>query len=73
MHKDGETKLLDRLWQVLGDGQWHSTAELVERVGLGFSAELYRAVQELDWRVETRNTDRGKFEYRLEQVGLGKA
>lgn len=30
--------MLEKLTQVLSDGQWHSTAELVEQVGHRFSA-----------------------------------
>jgi hypothetical protein len=30
--------MLEKLTKVLGDGQWHSTTELVEQVGHRFSA-----------------------------------
>ena len=36
--------MLEKLTQVLNDGQWHSTAELVEQEGHRFSATLHRAV-----------------------------
>lgn len=35
--------MLEKLTQVLGDEQWHSTPELVEQVGHRFSATLHRA------------------------------
>ncbi|MEN8446249.1 MAG: hypothetical protein ABG776_14705, partial [Cyanobacteria bacterium J06555_13] len=50
--------------QVLGDGQWHSTAELVEQVGHRFSATLHRAVKQRGWQVEKRRADVKTFEYR---------
>ncbi|MEM0978768.1 MAG: hypothetical protein AAGH78_00705 [Cyanobacteria bacterium P01_H01_bin.58] len=37
--------MLEKLRQVLNDGQWHSTTELVEQVGHRFSATLHRAVK----------------------------
>ncbi len=57
--------MLEKLTQVLGDGQWHSTGELVERVGHRFSATLHRAVKGQGWRVEKRRSDLKTFEYRL--------
>lgn len=36
--------MLEKLSLVLGDGQWHSTAELVEQVGYRFSATWSRLV-----------------------------
>lgn len=57
--------MLEKLTQVLNDGQWHSTAELVEQVGHRFSATLHRAVKEQGWQVEKRRSDARTFEYRL--------
>jgi len=65
--------MLEKLTQVLGDGHWHSTTELVEQVGHRFSATLHRAVKEQGWQVEKRRrpdgaaspTDARMFEYRL--------
>ena len=57
--------MLEKLTQVLGDGEWHSTVELVERVGYRFSATLHRAVKEQGWQVEKRRSDARTFEYRL--------
>lgn len=57
--------MLEKLIQVLGDGQWHSTAELVEQVGHRFSATMHRAVKDHGWQVEKRRTDLKTFEYRL--------
>lgn len=56
---------VEQLDQVLQDGQWHSTAELVERVGHRFSAALHRAVKAQGWRIEKRRSDARTFEYRL--------
>ena len=33
---------LDKAYKLLGDGRWHSTAELARRVGHNFSSILYR-------------------------------
>lgn len=57
--------MLEKLTRVLGDGQWHSTTELVEQVGHRFSATLHRAVKEQGWQVEKRRSDARTFEYRL--------
>jgi hypothetical protein len=57
--------MLQKLEQVMGDGQWHSTEELVELVGHRFSATLHRAVKEERWQVEKRRADLRRFEYRL--------
>jgi hypothetical protein len=61
---------LELLDQVLGDGQWHSTTELVDLVGHRFSAALHRAVKEQGWRIEKRRSDARTFEYRLVQRSL---
>jgi hypothetical protein len=55
----------EKLEQVLGDGDWHSTNELVEQVGHRFSATLHRAVKQQGWQVERRRADARTFEYRL--------
>lgn len=57
--------MLEKMIQVLGDGQWHSTAELVEQVGHRFSATMHRAVKDHSWQLEKRRTDLKTFEYRL--------
>jgi len=57
--------MLENLTQVLNDGQWHSTTELVEQVGHRFSATLHRAVKERGWQVEKQRADLRTFEYRL--------
>lgn len=50
---------------VLADGAWHSTQELVQKVGHRFSAALHVAVTRGDYRVEKRRLENGQFEYRL--------
>lgn len=59
---------LERLLQVLSDGNWHSTEELVQEVGHRFSATIHVAKQKGD-RVEKRRVDRNQFEYRLLVAG----
>ncbi|MBT9314854.1 hypothetical protein [Leptothoe spongobia] len=56
---------LEKLTQVLEDGGWHSTGELVEKVGHRFSATIHQAVKDQDWQVEKRRHDAKTFEYRL--------
>ncbi|WOD37120.1 hypothetical protein [Nodosilinea sp. E11] len=56
--------MIEKLAQVLGDGQWHSTSEMVEQVGHRFSAVLHRAKQK-GWQVEKRRAVEQMFEYRL--------
>lgn len=56
--------MIEKLAQVLGDGQWHSTSEMVEQVGHRFSATLHRAKQK-GWQVEKRRAVEQMFEYRL--------
>lgn len=60
--------MIEKLTQVLGDGQWHSTSEMVEQVGHRFSATLHRAVKQQGWQVEKRRTDLKTFEYRLVSI-----
>lgn len=57
--------MLEKLAQVLADGQWHPTEELVERVGHRFSATLHQAIKRQGWQVEKRRADLRIFEYRL--------
>lgn len=40
--------MLEKLAQVLGDGQWRSTKELVEQVGHRFFAVLHQARASFD-------------------------
>jgi len=56
--------MIEKLAMVLEDGQWHSTAEMVEQVGHRFSATLHRAKQQ-GWQVDKRQSDVRVFEYRL--------
>lgn len=58
----------EKLEQVLRDGDWHSTTELVEQVGHRFSATLHRAIKEQGWQVEKHRSDLKTFEYRLRKV-----
>ena len=55
---------LEKLMQVLSDGNWHSTEELVQEVGHRFSATIHVAKQKGD-RIEKHQYDRHQFKYRL--------
>lgn len=55
---------LERLMQVLADGGWHSTEELVQEVGHRFSATVHVAKQR-GHRIEKRRVNKNQFEYRL--------
>jgi hypothetical protein len=54
----------ERLIQVLSDGGWHSTEELVQDVGHRFSATVYVAKQR-GCQIEKRRVNKNQFEYRL--------
>jgi hypothetical protein len=55
---------IEKLMLVLFDGNWHTTEELVQKVGHRFSATIHVAKQRGD-RIEKRRCDRNQFEYRL--------
>ena len=55
---------LEKLKGVLSDGQWHSTAELVQTVGHRFSATIYIAVHQYGYQIEKRRLSGNQFEYR---------
>ncbi len=65
--------MLDKLHQLMDDGQWHSTAELVEQVGHRFSATLHRAVKQHGRQVEKRRADLKTFEYRWLAIARAEA
>jgi hypothetical protein len=54
---------LDLLVSVMGDGEWHSTEELVSRVGHRFSATKHVA-QKQGYQFDTRRLGM-RFEYRM--------
>lgn len=54
----------ERLMQVLADGGWHSTEELVQGVGHRFSAVVHVAKQR-GYQIEKRRVDKNQFEYRI--------
>jgi hypothetical protein len=51
---------MERLMQVLSDGGWHSTEELVQEVGHRFSATVHVAKQR-GHRIEKRRVDKNHF------------
>ena len=59
---------LELLASVMGDGGWHSTDDLVQRVGHRFSATKHCA-EKRGWKFDRRREGM-QFEYRL--VGLEK-
>jgi hypothetical protein len=61
---DEQMTTLERPMQVLADGGWHSTAELVQEVGHRFSATVHVAKQR-GHQIEKRRVDKNQFEYRL--------
>ncbi len=65
-HSQGITIMttFERLMQVLGDGNWHATEELVQEVSHRFSATVHVAKQR-GHRIEKRRVDKNQFEYRL--------
>ncbi|MEM9218450.1 MAG: hypothetical protein AAGD25_29430 [Cyanobacteria bacterium P01_F01_bin.150] len=54
----------ERLMQVLADGDWHMTEELVQEVGHRFSATVHVAKQR-GHQIEKRRVDKNQFEYRM--------
>jgi hypothetical protein len=57
---------LDRLVAVMKDGQWHSTEDLVDRVGHRFSAAKH-VLRQQGYQFEVRR-DGVRFEYRMVSV-----
>ena len=55
---------LEVLTEVLSDGYWHTTDELVETVGHRFSATVHIAVRQRGYRIEKRRLEGRGFEYR---------
>lgn len=57
---------VEKLHAVLSDGHWHTTKELVRRVGHSFSCAKFRLVQ-YGHRIEKRRhaTRKWQWEYRL--------
>lgn len=54
----------ESLAMVLADGDWHSTEELVQRVGHRFSATVHIAVRQRGYQIERRRSQGRMFEYR---------
>lgn len=54
----------DRLIGLMSDGCWHSTQELVEKVGHRFSAPMHR-LRQRDYKFEKRPVENRQNEYRL--------
>ncbi|MFA5061653.1 MAG: hypothetical protein WC526_00725 [Patescibacteria group bacterium] len=58
---------IERLLRVLGDHDWHSTRELVRRVGHAFGVAKFRLVHSYHYDIERRHhpARRFQFQYRL--------
>ena len=57
--------MLEKLTLVLSDGKWHSTEELVEKVGHRFSATMHVAIKQHGYRIEKCRNSQKQFEYKL--------
>ena len=68
MSRSSKQKLTkkEKLLNVLADGRWHSTKELVRRVGHTFPVAKYQLVH-YGYRIETRRhpNRRWQWQYRL--------
>ena len=57
--------MLEKLSFVMSDGNWHSTEELVERVGHRFSATMHTAIKKHGYKIEKRRNSLKQFEYQM--------
>jgi hypothetical protein len=60
--------MFERLMLVLSDGDWHTTEELVQKVGHRFSATIHNAIKKHFCKIEKRKDSRNKFEWRMLRV-----
>jgi len=65
MSLNQDLTMLEKLTLVLSDGNWHSTEELVERVGHRFSATMHVAIRKHGYRIEKRRNSQRQFEYQM--------
>lgn len=65
MRIDKDSTMLEKLALVLSDGAWHSTEELVERVGHRFSATMHTAIKKHGYKIEKRRNSLKQFEYQM--------
>ena len=56
---------LEQLSSVLGNGNWHSTEELVQEVGHRFSATMHTAIKKHGCQFEKRRGSDRQYEYRM--------
>lgn len=56
--------LCDRLLQLMHDGCWHSTEELVHRVSHRFSATMH-VLRKRGYKFDKRRIEAQQYEYRL--------
>lgn len=67
--RPGRKTKIERLLHVLSDGKWHSTKELVFRVGHTFSVAKFKLVQ-YGYPVQRQKHDKKKYQhlYRLPEL-----
>jgi hypothetical protein len=56
--------LADRLLQLMSDGHWYSTGELVENISHRFSATMH-VLKQQGYKFEKRHIQGKHYEYRL--------
>lgn len=64
-------KMLEKLNFVMSDGNWHSTEELVEKVGHRFSATVHTAIKKHGYKIEKRRNNLKQFEYQMPNTITG--
>jgi hypothetical protein len=57
--------MFEKLMLVLSDGNWHTTEELVQKVGHRFSATIHIAIKKHFCKIEKRKDICNKFEWRM--------
>lgn len=68
MSMNQDLTMLEKLTLVLSDGDWHSTEELVERVGHRFSATMHVAIKQHGYKIEKRRNSQKQFEYQQKNI-----
>ncbi|MUG96261.1 hypothetical protein F7734_29560 [Scytonema sp. UIC 10036] len=61
-----DDNLPDRLLELMSDGGWHSTEELVEKISHRFSATMHTLKKKRGCKFEKRRVHAQQYEYRLE-------
>lgn len=56
--------LCDRIIELMSDGNWYSTEDLVEKISHRFSATMY-TLKKQGYKFEKRHSEGNRYEYRL--------